>query len=272
LKFKQIKNESSEQTMNTKGIGFIGGGRVTRILLEGWKRAKGLPANIVVSDCNSESLAKLKTHFPGVQTAVGSNTAASQDIVFLAVHPPVIAEAVAGIKGSLKPGALLVSLAPKFTMAKLSELLGGFARLARVIPNAPSVVNFGFNPVAFAMVLTSADKAEVTGLLSPLGECPEVTEDKLEAYAVLTAMGPTYLWFQLQALREVAAGFGLSDAEITPALKRMVCGAARTLLESGLTPAEVMDLIPVKPLAEMETQVAEMYRTRLPAIHQKIKP
>jgi pyrroline-5-carboxylate reductase len=188
------------------------------------------------------------------------------------VHPPVMAEVAAGIKGSLNPGALVVSLAPKFTAAKLSELLGGFARLARVIPNAPSVVNFGFNPVAFAPALTSADKTEVIALLSPLGECPEVAEEKLEAYAVLTAMGPTYLWFQLQAFREVAAGFGLNDAEIAPALKRMVCGAARTLLESGLTPTEVIDLIPVKPLAEMEPQVSEMYRTRLPAIYQKIKP
>ena len=109
-------------------------------------------------------------------------------------------------------------------------------------------------------------------MLAPLGECPEVAEAKLEAYAVLTAMAPTFFWFQLQALREVVSGFGLSEAEIAPALKRMVCGSARTLLESGLTPAEVMDLIPVKPLAEMETQVSEMYRTRLPAIYQKIKP
>jgi pyrroline-5-carboxylate reductase len=183
-----------------------------------------------------------------------------------------MAEVASAIKGSLKPGTLVVSLAPKFTIAKLTELLGGFARLARVIPNAPSVVNLGYNPVTFAPALTAADKGELTALLTPLGECPEVAEEKLEAYALLTGMGPTYLWFQLQALREVAAGFGLSEAEILPALKRMVCGSARTLLESGLTPAEVMDLIPVKPLAEMEPQVVEMYRTRLPAIYQKIKP
>jgi len=157
-------------------------------------------------------------------------------------------------------------------MARLTELLGGFARLARVIPNAPSVVNFGFNPVAFGPALSAADKVELTGLLAPLGECPEVSEEKLEPYAVLTAMAPTFLWFQLQALREVAAGCGLTEVEIAPALKRMVCGAARTLLESGLTPAEVMDLIPVKPLAEMEPQVSELYRTRLPAVFQKIKP
>ena len=158
-----------------------------------------------------------------------------------------MAEVAANIKGSLKPGALVISLAPKFTIAKLIELLGGFTRLARAIPNAPSVMGAGFNPVAFGAALTAVDKTEVTTLFVPLGECPEVAEPKLEGYALLTGMGPTYFWFQLQALREVAAGFGLSDAEIAPALKLMVCGATRTLLESGLTPAEVMDLVPVKP-------------------------
>jgi pyrroline-5-carboxylate reductase len=259
--------------MTNKTIGFVGGGRVTRIFLAGWRCAGELPAKIVVSDCNAETLAKLKAQFPSIETAPGNSAAAaSQDIVVLAVHPPVMAEVVTGLKGRLKSGALVVSLAPKFTIAKLTELLGGFARLARVIPNAPSVVNFGFNPVTFAPALTAADKAELTSLLTPLGEFPEVAESKLEGYALLTGMGATYLWFQLQALREVSASFGLNEADITPALKRMVCGATRTLLESGLTPAEVMDLIPVKPLAEMEAQVGELYRTRLPALYQKIKP
>lgn len=258
--------------MSTKTIGFVGGGRITRIFLEGWQRAQKLPARIVVSDCNPDALAKIKVRWPGVETTSTSTVAAGQDIVFLAVHPPVVPEVCAGIKGALKPDAFVVSLAPKFTVAKLSELLGGFARLALVIPNAPSLIGAGYNPVSFAPGLTESDRADLKALLEPLGECPEVAEPKLEAYAVLTAMGPTYFWFQLQALREVAAGFGLGDAEITPALKRMVCGGTRTLLESGLSSAEVIDLITVKPLAEMETQVTELYRTRLPAIYQKIKP
>ena len=259
--------------MTNKSIGFVGGGRVTRIFLEGWRRANALPGKIVVSDCNTETLAKLKARFPSIETAPGNSAAAAaQDIVFLAVHPPVMAEVLAGIKGRVKQEAIVVSLAPKFTVVKMTELLGGFARLARVIPNAPSVMNLGFNPVAFGPALKSADKDELTSLLKPLGESPEVVESKLEGYALLSGMGATYLWFQLQALREVATGFGLSDADIAPALQRTVCGATRTLLESGLAPAEVMDLIPVKPLAEMEGQVAEMYRTRLPGLYQKIKP
>lgn len=258
--------------MTNKTIGFIGGGRVTRIFLEGWTRAHALPTSITVSDPNAESLSKLKARFPSIATAADNAETAAQDIVFLAVHPPVLADTATAIKSALKPGAILVSLAPKFTLTKLADLLGGFNLLARVIPNAPSLVGAGFNPLSFAPALANDDKLAVTGLLATLGECPEVAEDKLEAYAVLSAMGPTFLWFQLQTLREVAGGFGLSDAEITPALKRMVCGATRTLLESGLSPTEVMDLIPVKPLAEMESQVTELYRTRLPAIYQKIKP
>lgn len=259
--------------MSMTHVGFIGGGRVTRILLEGWSRKGGLPARVVVSDPDAGALARLRTRFPSLEAAPTDNAAAAaQDVVFLAVHPPAVAEVAAGIRGRLKPGAVLLSLAPKFGLARLAELLGGFGRVARVIPNAPSAINLGYNPVAFGPGLTAADRAAITTLLAPLGECPEVDEAKLEAYAVLTAMGPTYLWFQLQALREVAAGFGLSEAEIAPALRGTVCGATRTLLESGLTPAEVMDLVPVKPLGEMESTVGELYRTRLPAIHQKIRP
>lgn len=67
--------------MSNKRVGFVGGGRITRIFLEGWTRAKALPASIVVSDSNAESLAKLKAWFPAIETAPGNNAAAAaQDI------------------------------------------------------------------------------------------------------------------------------------------------------------------------------------------------
>ena len=258
--------------MNPPTIGFIGGGRITRIFLEGWARAHMPPPNIIVSDPNEDVLASLKSRFPDILTTSDNVLGASQSLVFLAVHPPIMADATSGILDHLQPDALVVSLAPKFTLATLSEMLGGFARLARVIPNAPSIIGVGFNPHAFGSALNLADKTCITDLLTPLGECPEVAEDKLEAYALLTAMGPTYLWFQLQILRELAADFGLTAAEISPALTHMASGAALTLLDSGLSAAEVMDLIPVKPLAAMEPQVTEAYRTCLAAIYQKLRP
>ena len=256
-----------------QGIGFIGGGRVARIFLSGWQQANPLPNNIVVSDPNAETLAKLKTDFPVITTAPGDNRpAAAQSVVFLAVHPPVMMATLAELRGKVSRDAMVVSLAPKITLARLAEGLSGHEKLARMIPNAPSILGAGYNPMAFSGRMPADVRQRLKTLLAPLGECPEVTESKLEAYALITGMGPTYLWFQLETLRELGRSFGLTDADLTPALKGMVCGSIRTLLESGLSPVQVLDLIPVKPLAEDEAAIKAAYQIRLPALFAKIKP
>ncbi|MCY2952871.1 MAG: NAD(P)-binding domain-containing protein [Planctomycetota bacterium] len=259
--------------MNGRSIGFVGGGRITRIILEGWQKAGVVPAQVVVSDASDAPLAKLKQQWPQVRAAVNGNAeAAGQDIVFLAVHPPVLADVAAQIKASLQSNAILVSLAPKFTISKLSQLLGGFARIARVIPNAPTVVGAGFNPIAFAPDFSDTEKRAVLDLWAPLGDCPQVAEDKLEAYAILTAMGPTYFWYQFYELCGLAESFGLTSQEANTGLEKMVTGAIQTMLHSGLSAEQVKDLIPVKPLGEAEASMVEMYRTRLAGVMQKIKP
>ncbi|HOT49247.1 MAG TPA: NAD(P)-binding domain-containing protein, partial [Syntrophales bacterium] len=184
--------------MPQKTMGFVGGGRITRIILEALGRKRMLPATVIVSDVSGDALQRLRERFPKVQTVQGDNArAAGQDIVFLALHPPAVAGGLEEIKAALKPGAILVSLAPRFTIRALSEGLGGFDRIVRMIPNAPSIVGEGYNPVAFGPGISREEKTALSKLFKKLGGCPEVDEDKLEAYALITAAGPTYIWFQL---------------------------------------------------------------------------
>ena len=186
-------------------------------------------------------------------------------------QPPAIPAVLGGIKEHLRPDAILVSLAPKVPLARLSELAGGVRNVARVIPNAPSIVGDGYNPIAYSGDFKPEAREDLTALLGVLGICPEVREDSLEAYAILTGMGPTYLWFQLVELMRLAETFGLGAEEAAEATYRMVAGAGKTLRESGLSPKDVVDLIPVKPLADDEENIREIYRTRLSALHGKLK-
>jgi pyrroline-5-carboxylate reductase len=179
---------------------------------------------------------------------------------------------VGAIRPSLRTDSILVSLAPKFTIARLSQLLGGFNRIVRVIPNAPTIVGAGFNPIAFSTALSEAERQSILDLWTPLGSCPQVPEEKLEAYAVLTAMGPTYFWYQFYELCNLAQSFGLTAQEAHAGLEKMIDGAVQTMLRSGLNAEEVKDLIPVKPMGESEASMIEMYRTRLAGVMQKIKP
>jgi pyrroline-5-carboxylate reductase len=191
--------------------------------------------------------------------------------VLFALHPPAFPNVLGEIKESLSPDAILVSLAPKWTMDRISGLLGGFNRLARVIPNAPSIVDKGYNPLAFSEHLAPVDRAQVLSLFAPLGACPEVPEDTLEAYAIVAAMGPTYLWYQLYQLIDLGCQFGLTRDAAAEAVAAMVNGAVDTMTAAGLKPDGVMDLIPVKPLASLEPSVKDAYGTLLAALHAKLK-
>lgn len=257
--------------MHSHTIGFVGGGRITAIFLEALG-GRGLALErVTVSDSSAEVLARLEARFPTITTTSENADAASRERVFLALHPPALKTALPALAPRVRKDAVVVSLAPVLTLARLSEMLGGFTRLVRVLPNAPSLVGAGFNPVAFADGLPANARGEIESLLDRLGEHPEVPEETLEAYAILAAMGPTYFWFQWQELREIAAGLGLAKGDVDRALRAMLDGSVRTFFDSGLSAAQVMDLVPVKPLAEAEPQILQAYRDALPRLHAKLK-
>ncbi|MDP3912129.1 MAG: hypothetical protein Q8R96_00095 [Bacteroidota bacterium] len=64
-----------------------------------------------------------------------------------------------------------------------------------MIPNATSVINQGYNPVSFAPWISEIQKSYILKMLNLLAYTFETAEEKLEAYAHISAMLPTYFWF-----------------------------------------------------------------------------
>ena len=251
-------------------IGFIGGGRVTRVLVGGWLHGNALPGSTTVSEPDDRAFTQLAEQCPDVRRG-SLEQAASAGVVFLALHPPVLGPILSSLRPCLGTGSIIVSLAPKIPLSVLSAGLGT-SRVARMIPNAPSIIGRGYNPVAFGADLDGAAQQTLSPLFAPWGAWPEVPERDLEAYAILTGMGPTYYWYQWQALRDAAGQFGLSPDTADHALRQMLEGALATLLDSGLPPEAVMDLIPVRPLESIEANVTTAYANALPALFAKIRP
>lgn len=257
--------------MDFGSVSFVGGGRVTRFMLSGWRRAGVVVSPVVVADPDPAVRARLVEGHREIRVVASNLEAATGSLVFLAVHPPALGSVLAELRGHLAPDQLVVSLAPKITLARLREALGGHTRLARAIPNAPSLVGRGLNPVAFMPGLQEAARDQLFGLLRPLGDCPEVPEETLEAYAILAAMGPTYLWPQLYELVELGVSFGLERRTALATVTAMLEGAAHTMADSGLDEAPVLDLVPVHPLRDDVTAWRARYREVLAPLHAKLR-
>jgi pyrroline-5-carboxylate reductase len=254
-----------------QSIGFIGGGRVTRILLQAFKNKNAKFSKIVVTETNKEVADNLKNIFPEIQIEDSSVTA-SQDIVFLSLHPPVLMDTLELIKGSINSKTIVISLAPKITIAKISSKLNNSKDIARLIPNATSYINEGYNPVCFPADFAAKEKQQILDLLSLLGNTFEVPEEKLESYAIMSAMLPTYFWFQWKELALIGQKIGLSEKESKDSINNTLNASLNLMYKSGLTAGEVIDLIPVKPIGEHELQITEIYETKLIGLFEKIKP
>ena len=253
-------------------IGFIGGGRIVRILLQAIQNRQHSHGDIVISDPNEVVLKELAADFPDMSISAGTNSqAAGQDVVFLAIHPPVFKEVLAEIAPAVQNAKAVVSLAPVLSADKISAMLNGYKKIARIIPNAATFINKGYNPAWFSDEIDKEAKIWLLEFFGVLGESPIVDEEKLEAYAIVTAMGPTYLWPQLNELHKLAIEFGLDETETIAGMKSMISGTADLLYNSGLNYEKVVDLIPVKPLGEHEAEIRGMYKTKLTGLFNKLK-
>jgi len=254
-----------------QSVGFIGGGRITKILLQAFSNKNVKFSKVVVTDTNNDVTIKLKDLYPFIQVE-NTAVAASQDIVFISLHPPVIMETLELIKEVVRSDATVISLAPKISITKISSKLEQVKNIVRLIPNATSYINGGYNPVCFSSGFNMGQKDSILDLLKNLGHTFEVGEEKLESYAIVSAMLPTYFWFQWNYLEEIGVMTGLTKSESEEAVHQTLLAALNLMYDSELTPQEVIDLIPVKPIGEHESQISEIYKTKLIGLFEKIKP
>ena len=252
-----------------RDIGFIGGGRIAVALLQRLQACCWPLEGLRVSDIDVTARTTLLARFAGIEVGQDNRLVAERPFLFIALHPSDMTQALPAFAPHLRPDTTVVSLAPFHCFARLQALLGGFSRLVRMAPNAPSLVGAGYNPVSYSPEIPANIRAELEALFSHFGAHPMVDERSLEAYAILTALGPTYFWFQWQALRDLGRSFGLRPAEVDAGISAMLDGARRMMFDADLSAGAIREAVSTRPLAESEAEIVGVIREKLTALFQQ---
>jgi len=85
-------------------------------------------------------------------------------------------------------------------------------------------------------------------------------------------MLPTYFWFQWKKLEEIAVQTGFTKAQAEKVIHKTLKRSLKLYYKSDLSPEEVIDLIPVKPIGDREAEIEQMLETKLLGLYEKIKP
>ena len=232
--------------MNTTDlrIGFIGAGQMATALARGFVQAKVISADrIVACDVSTDASAKFAGQTGGTIVAGASAVLSKSSLVFLAIKPQQMATVLSELKPALTSEHLIVSIAAGISLAKLSDGLGTFSRLIRVMPNTPALVGVGASAFARGATATDEDGQVVQGLLSTVGLALEVPEKLLDAVTGLSGSGPAYVYQFIEGLSDGGVRMGLPRDVATRLAAQTVLGAAQMVLTTGQHPGPLKDAV-----------------------------
>lgn len=224
-------------------IGFFGGGKMATALIKGVLGA-GLfkPEQIWVSDVVPSVLDALKKD-TGVNVNPSNVEVARQaDVAILAVKPNQVKGVLQEINDPFK-GKLLISIAAGVTLGTMTAGLSSNTRVVRVMPNTPCLVGASASAFAPAANATAPDAETVQKIFGSVGKVFQVEEKLLDAVTGLSGSGPAYVFLIIEALSDGGVAMGLSRDIATQLAAQTVLGAAKMVIETGLHPGQLKDMV-----------------------------
>ncbi len=223
-------------------LGFIGFGKMANAIAGGVVSSGFLPKNkIFAYDVNKESL-KINTEKLEI-TPVDTISELMQkvDVVLIATKPFVVDEVIQNIK-DLSNGKLIISILAGITTETYESQLKG-AKIVRVMPNTPAMVNQGMSVVCGGKSAETADCKFVYKMFSTLGEAQILDEDKINAVTAVSGSGPAFYYFLIDKIAQGGVKVGLDYDVALKLSAQTALGAAKMILETGKSPEELITAV-----------------------------
>lgn len=227
--------------MNTKKIGFIGGGNMASSLIKGLIASGHSATHLWVSDTNEDTLQSLASLLK-VNCTVNNNELISEvDVAVLAVKPQILRDVAEQIAMSLKnKNVLVVSIAAGISQQSLSQWLGGNIAIVRCMPNTPALVQTGATALHANARVTSEQQDLAENILRSVGIALWVAhESELDAVTAVSGSGPAYYFLLMEAMEKTALELGLDEHTARLLVQQTALGAAKIALEADESPEEL---------------------------------
>jgi len=245
----------TDERIQRKRFVFLGAGIIAGVFIERMLNARvTTPENILATDPREERLKELRNRF-GIRTSPDNKIGADfGNLVILAMPPGVVKAVLSESCQAVHENQIIVSLAAAVPTWLIESVLCKPNPVVRVIPNTPSLIGKGMNPHCLGKYVTAEQMPMIEELLLVFGETIRIEERLMNIATALTAVGPTYTFPIIKALKEAAISKGLPEHEAQFAAAQTVLGSAQLVLETGKDPDILKMMIGTRTLNEDEAR------------------
>ncbi len=169
----------------------------------------------------------------------------SSDIIIIALKPYNTLSVLEELKGSFKPGQVVISLATGISLAQLQAAVGLSIPIFRAMPNTAAAVNESVTCISYVSgeTITSEDLATVKSIFNAMGSAIVIDESLMEAATVLGACGIAYVMRFMRAMVQGGIQIGFDAKTAGAIVNQTVKGASELLLQNGEHPEYEIDKV-----------------------------
>ncbi len=226
----------------SKTVAIFGAGVMGSTLLSGLIRSGRAVADLVITGRNIERVKELATS-SGARRMSNVDAAAVADTLVLVVKPQDMGGLLAEIRGQVRPGALVVSLAAGITTGFMEERLPAGTAVVRVMPNTPALVDEGMAAISPGQHCDEVHLSEAEELLRSCGKVLRIPEKHQDAVTAISGSGPAYIFYVVEAMIEAGVLLGMPRATSTELVVQTLYGAATMLKETGQHPTVLREQV-----------------------------
>ena len=129
------------------------------------------------------------------------------------------------------------------SIAQLENMISPEHKIVRVMSNTPAMVGAAMTGICLNNNITEDEKKNVIQIFKALGRAELIDEHLIDAVVGISGSSPAYVYMFINALADGAVREGMSKNQAYIFAAQAVLGSAKMVLESGIHPGELIDMV-----------------------------
>lgn len=222
-------------------IGFIGAGNMGGAILRGYAPAALIDGNEIFVSTRTEQVRKQFEQAYSNVTAKSriEDLVAVCDIILLGVKPIAFDEVLKAVSSEYTEDKVIVSMAAGISLDFMEQYLGRTAKIIRVMPNTPALVNEAMIAICRNRNVDDGLFGHVLEVFTSVGVTEEVDEALFHCVIGVSGSSPAYTYMYIDALINAAVDNGMAPDKAKVFAAQSVLGAAKMVLENDISPEQL---------------------------------
>ena len=194
---------------DNKKIVFIGPGVMAEAMISGLIRQEvAKPGMLLASGPRAERTQELEARYGITGTTDNASAVKQGDVVVLSVKPQRLDAVLEGLRGAIKPEALILTIVAGAPIGKISGILEHEA-VIRAMPNTPAQIGEGITVWTASPAVSELQLEMGQQILAALGQEIFMEEETyLNMATALSGTGPAYVFLFMEAMVDAGVHLG----------------------------------------------------------------